>query len=379
MRETNGHLNAVVVDLGDQALADAAAADKALADGSAPGPMQGVPITIKVNADQEGLANTNGVTAFKDLIAPADAPVVTNLKKAGAIVIGRTNTPEFSMRATTTNELHGRTYNPWNDWASSGGSSGGASSAVMAGMGAMAHGNDIGGSLRFPAFCTGAASIKPSFQRVPSHNPSAPAERGIMAQTFSVQGPICRSFADVRRSMQALVAYDPQDPWQVPMPYDGPDEGRPRVVLTKTTYGWDLDPAVSGALDTAASALSDAGYEVVETEPPLLEEIASEAIKMMYGETVEMFSDAIEQHGSQECRDIFSRISQVFDIYRGTELAAGMSRRAKYIRAGRCSWPTIPWSCRRSCPDGPMRGTATPKASKVCARFWRPRPITRFP
>ncbi len=146
--------------------------------------------------------------AFKDIIAPGDAPVVANLKKAGAIVIGRTNTPEFSFRATTDNELHGRTFNPWNDWASSGGSSGGASAAVMSGMGTIGHGNDIGGSLRYPAAATGAATVKPGLGRTPAYNPSASAERGLLAQLMSVQGVIAREARDVRLAMQALVAYD---------------------------------------------------------------------------------------------------------------------------------------------------------------------------
>ena len=116
-----------------------------------PGPLGGVPVTIKVNVDQAGYATTNGVAAFKDIIAPGDAPVAANLKRAGAIPVGRTNTPEFSFRATTDNELYGRTMNPWNDWASAGGSSGGAAAAAMMGFGPIHHGNDIGGSLRFPS------------------------------------------------------------------------------------------------------------------------------------------------------------------------------------------------------------------------------------
>ena len=158
MRTHNGAINAVVDDLSDAALEEAEALDAEGAPGSR-GPLHGVPITIKENVDQAGLATPNGVTAFKGIIAPDDSPVVRNLKNAGAIVIGRTNTPEFSMRGTTENELHGRAFNPWNDWTSAGGSSGGASAAVLSGMGALAHGNDIAGSLRFPPAATGAMSV----------------------------------------------------------------------------------------------------------------------------------------------------------------------------------------------------------------------------
>ncbi|MEM7259064.1 MAG: amidase family protein, partial [Pseudomonadota bacterium] len=137
MDSVNPDLNAVVESLADEALQQADALDKT---DQPRGPLHGVPVTIKVNVDQKGHATTNGVKAFKEIIAPDDAPVVRNLKAAGAVVIGRTNTPEFSFRADTDNPLYGRTHNPWGKHVSAGGSSGGAGSAVMAGIGALAHG-----------------------------------------------------------------------------------------------------------------------------------------------------------------------------------------------------------------------------------------------
>ena len=132
IREVNPKLNAIVIDLTDQALAEAAAADRELATGVEPGPLFGVPVTIKVNIDQEGQPTTNGLAAFANLIAPDDSPLVRNLRRAGAIIVGRTNTPELSMRVTTVNPLHGRTRNPWHPDASPGGSSGGAGVAAAA-------------------------------------------------------------------------------------------------------------------------------------------------------------------------------------------------------------------------------------------------------
>ena len=132
MEEVNPQLNAVVEKLNDRAIEDANRLDQ----GNAPkGNLHGVPVTIKINIDQKGQATSNGVAAYKNVIASYDAPVVKNLKKAGAIIIGRTNTPEFSFRADTDNELFGRTYNPWGPHISSGGSSGGAAAAVMSGIG----------------------------------------------------------------------------------------------------------------------------------------------------------------------------------------------------------------------------------------------------
>jgi amidase len=170
-------------------------------------------VTIKVNIDQEGQATTNGLPAFANLIAPGDSPVVRNLRRAGAIIVGRTNTPEVSMRATTVNPLHGRTWNPWHSDASPGGSSGGAGAAAAAGFGPIHHGNDIGGSLRFPAFANGVATIKPTQGRIPAFNPSATAERGLLSQLTSVQGAIARTVADVRLATRVMAGADPRDPW----------------------------------------------------------------------------------------------------------------------------------------------------------------------
>jgi len=139
LNAVNPKLNAVVEPMAETALKQAKALDQLQADGGSLGPLHGVPVTIKINIDQEGCATSNGVVAFKDIIAQADAPVVENLRKAGAVIIGRTNTPEFSFRADTQNPLFGRTHNPWGQHISAGGSSGGAGAAVMAGIGAGAR------------------------------------------------------------------------------------------------------------------------------------------------------------------------------------------------------------------------------------------------
>src|ERR1041385_5453122 len=220
IRAMNPKLNAIVVDLTDQARAEAAAADRALKSLADPGPLFGVPVTIKVNIDVEGQATTNGLPAFANLIAPDDSPVVRNLRRAGAIIVGRTNTPEVSMRVTTVNPLQGRTWNPWNPEASPGGSSGGAGAAAAAGFGPIHHGNDIGGSLRFPAFANGVTTLKPTPGRVPAFNPSSIIERGLLAQLTSVQGAIARTVADVRLATRVMAAGDPRDPFWIPAPFD---------------------------------------------------------------------------------------------------------------------------------------------------------------
>ncbi|OBY28156.1 amidase family protein [Leisingera sp. JC1] len=333
MNAVNPVLNAVVENLSTEALERALALDKARADGAAPGPLHGVPVTIKINIDQKGHATSNGVTALKDLIAPADAPVVENLHKAGAVVIGRTNTPEFSFRADTDNPLFGRTRNPWGRHISPGGSSGGAGAAVMAGIGALAHGNDIGGSLRFPAAANGAVTVKPGLGRVPAWNPSQTAERGLLAQLMSVQGLITRSAEDLHLSMPALIAADPRDPFHVPMPWRGAAlDGPIKVAYTKNTHGYDLHPEVEAALEFARDALTDAGYHVEEVEPPNVFDAGRTGYRALMGEIYGLMKGDVDAAGSQTVRDIFAVYFQEFPPFAGDELLQMMAKRTHYAR-----------------------------------------------
>ena len=272
MRAVNPQLNAVTCDLSGDALAAADRADEAVANGSALGPLHGVPVTVKENVDQRGCATVNGVAAFKDVIAAADSPVVANWRQAGAIIIGRTNTPAFSFRLDTVNDYRGRTYSPWSRNVTPGGSSGGASSSVAAGITPLAHGNDIAGSVRYPAYCTGLAGLRPSFGRVPAYNPSGKSERVISAQLMSVQGPLARTVRDVRLGFQAMAAADARDPWWVPVPLEGarwPAPIRVALVTEAADMGGAAPSApVASALALAAKALADAGYEVVSDKTP---------------------------------------------------------------------------------------------------------------
>ncbi len=333
MRAANGHLNAVVDDLGDEAIVQARNLDVIMGKSGPVGPLHGVPITIKENVDQKGRATPNGVKAFADVIAPDDAPIVRNLTKDGAIVIGRTNTPEFSFRATTTNELHGRTFNPWNDWASPGGSSGGASASVMSGMGAIAHGNDIGGSLRFPSAATGAVTVKPGLGRTPAWNPSQKAERGILAQLMSVQGVICREARDVRLAMRSAIRYDPHDPWQAPAPFDGPALERPiKIAFTKTTYQFEAHAAIIEALDHARDCLVDAGYDVIEIDTPDISVIGETGYRALMSEIRLLMMDDIRKFGSAEINRMFDEYFELFPPFEYDELLRQMARRSSFIR-----------------------------------------------
>src|SRR3989442_12524332 len=297
IRALNPKLNAIVTDLPDQALAEAAASDRALENGADPGPLFGVPVTIKVNIDVEGQATTNGLPVLANFIAPGDSPLVRNLRRAGAIIIGRTNTPEVSMRVTTVNPLHGRTWNPWHPDASPGGSSGGAGAAAAAGFGPIHHGNDIGGSLRFPAFANGVATLKPTPGRIPAFNPSAAVERGFLAQLTSVQGAIARTVQDVRLATRVMAAGDPRHPFWVTVAFDGEPLEKPiRVAVTRNSHGYPIHPGISRLIDRTAAYLSDAGYEVVEDEPPSIMEPARGWFTVLLTELKGTLGPILDEH-----------------------------------------------------------------------------------
>jgi len=334
IRALNPKLNAIVVDLTEQALAAAKAADRALPQLAEPGPLYGVPVTIKVNVDQEGLATTNGLAALANVIAPGDAPIVANLRRAGAIIVGRTNTPEASMRTTTVNPLHGRTFNPWDEEISPGGSSGGAGVSAAAGFGAIHHGNDIGGSLRFPAFANGVATLKPSTGRIPAYNPSAKVERGPLTQRTSVQGAIARTVADVRLATRVMAQRDVRDPVWAPAPFDGEPVEKPiRVAMTRDSQGYAMHADIRRLLDEAAGFLSDGGYEVVEVDLPPIQEVSRGWFTVLVTELKATIGPLIDSAGTEEVRRIFGWYCEMGELLDFDRYCAGLADRSRMMRA----------------------------------------------
>ncbi|QRR35609.1 amidase [Hydrogenophaga sp. YM1] len=278
LSEVNPTINAVVETLSDEALAAADAADKQTQNTprSKLAPLHGVPVTTKINVDYAGRATTNGIVALKGAIAKEDSSPVANLRKGGAVIFGRTNVPAFSFRWFSDNDLHGQTLNPWNKTLTPGGSSGGAASAVASGIGALAHGNDIGGSIRYPAYCCGVVGIRPSIGRVAGYNPSSGnMPRPIAVQLMAVEGLIARNVADLRVSLPVLAARDVRDSWwseAAVSPKRLPP--RTRVAILARLPGVKVDPSVAKGLEVAARALTSAGYIVEEVVPPQFAETA---------------------------------------------------------------------------------------------------------
>jgi len=217
----NPRINAIVDCRPDLVRQQADQVDSLLARGNDPGPLAGVPITLKINIDQVGFATSDGSRLRKDWVAKFNSPVVDNLVRNGAVLLGRSNSPTFALRWFTSNVLYGSTRNPRDPLLTPGGSSGGAAAAVATGIGHIAVGTDVGGSVRYPAYACGVHGIRPSLGRVPAYNASSP-EDTIGLQIMHVKGPIARTVQDLRLSLAAMSGADPRDPWSVPAPLEGP-------------------------------------------------------------------------------------------------------------------------------------------------------------
>ena len=308
MDAANPQINAVVQDCADEAREAARRLDAQLARGEDPGPLCGVPVTIKVNVDQHGFATTNGIRAQASLVASQDSPVVSNIRKAGGVIVGRTNTPAFSLRWFTRNALHGQTLNPHDAAITPGGSSGGAAAAVAAGLCAIGHGTDIAGSIRYPAYACGVHGLRPSFGRVPAYNASGP-DRHIGAQLMAVSGPIARCMADLDLSLAAMSAGDSRDPWWVPAPLTGGDFRR-RAALSIAPDGMSVSPEVEAALLQAADMLRASGWTVDEAAAPPMRRAAEVNARLWMAETQFGAGDMIAREADADASFVFDQMSR---------------------------------------------------------------------
>jgi amidase len=291
----NPAINAVVDHRPADVLAQADAIDAAIARGEDAGALAGVPVTVKANIDQEGFATTNGLKLQRDIIAKTNSPVIDNLRKAGAVILGRTNCPAFSYRWFTTNLIHGDTKNPRDPGITPGGSSGGAGAAVAAGIGHIAHGTDIAGSIRYPAYACGVHGLRPTIGRIAAFNASLP-ERTIGPQISAVSGPLARTIGDLRIALAAMSGHDARDPWWVPAPLQGPAKPK-RAALCLQPDGLETVAEVKTAVADAGKRLERAGWTVEEVETPPLREAADLQTKLWLGDAYEAQLAAAEREG----------------------------------------------------------------------------------
>lgn len=330
--EVNPQVNALASVTPDKALQAADAADAKQAQGDALGPLHGVPVTIKVNIDVQGEATDEGVHDFKDNIASTDSPLVQSMREAGAIMVGRNNAPAFSLRWFTDNALHGRTLNPFDAGVTPGGSSGGAAVATALGMGAIAHGNDYGGSIRYPAWACGVVGLRTTVGRVPSYKASAP-NRIISNQQMSVQGPLTRTVADARLALQVMSQGTPLDPQWVPAPLEFADAKQPtRVAVFRSWAHSAVDPTVSAAVDQAAHWLEAAGYTVEEAEPPHFAEVSAMQFHMVMNDMRRGGEPFMREHGDDALRTALSHYMAINPVWDRDQYLEAMTRRFNIAR-----------------------------------------------
>lgn len=302
IRDTNPIINALA-DFDEEAVLErAGAADARVAEGAALGPLHGVPVSIKINTDEEGEATTNGLPANSADRAPRDAAVTALLRRAGAVFVGRNNVPQFSFRWFSENPVHGRSLNPWNAALTPGGSSGGAAGAVAAGMVPIAHGNDIGGSIRYPAYACGIVGIRPTIGMVPAEFGWRDIERApSIADTFMcTHGPLARSVADLRLGLRAMTGFDARDGVTAPLA-EGSAQPVRRVGIVRDPGVLAPSADLSSALDQAAGHLSDSGIEVVELEVPELAE-AHHLWSLLLLEEMREMRELMDEFGDETAR-----------------------------------------------------------------------------
>ena len=287
--DVNPKLNAVVQLSAETAHEQSLMADNELAHGNLLGPLHGVPITLKDSFDSKGIVSTGGTMGRKDFVPSQDATVMARLRAAGAILIGKTNTPEFTLSYETNNLIYGKTNNPYDLECSPGGSSGGAAAIVASGGSAFDIGSDYGGSLRYPSHCCGITTIKPTSGRVPRTGHILPF--GGLLDSFQQVGPIARYVEDLNLVLPLISGPDWIDPSIVPIPYGKPSE----VDIKKLRIGFYTDNGIiSPSTETidivkkTATLLEGEGSIIEEIQPNGIEESYDIMMGLLYanGESV---------------------------------------------------------------------------------------------
>jgi amidase len=305
----NPRLNAVVQLCSEQALSQARDADQALARGETIGPLHGVPFTLKDAIETKGVICTGGTEGRAHYIPRQDAVVVERLRAAGAILLGKTNCPELGWAWEADNLIYGRTNNPYDLTLSPGGSSGGESATIAAGGSAFGLGSDAGGSVRFPAHCTGIASIKPTSGRVPRTG-HFPGPGGLLDSIWQI-GPLARYVEDLALVLPIISGVDWQDPAIVPMPLGDPralDLSQLRVAFHTDNGIVTPSAEVSDAVDNAAKALAAAGIKVEEARPPSIEQTYEIYVGLFTADGGEGIESLLKQVGTTRIHPLMQRV-----------------------------------------------------------------------
>lgn len=298
IERVNPHVNAIVTLLPDRALARARAADEALARGEPAGPLHGLPIAHKDLAVTKGIRTTFGSPLFRDFVPDESTLLVERVQQAGAITLGKTNTPEFGAGSQTFDEVFGETRNPYDLGKTCGGSSGGAAVALACGLQPLADGGDQGGSLRNPASFCNVVGLRPSPGRVPTY------PHRVGWAPFSVEGPMARTVRDVALMLSVIAGPDPRSPIAIAEP--GDKFARPlardfrgvRVAWSRDLGELPIDPRVTDVIERQLPTLAALGCRVEEAAPDFRD--ADECFKAWRAWQFELgFGPLLDRHPDQ--------------------------------------------------------------------------------
>ena len=322
--ETEGRLNSFITLLGDEALAEAREAERAIREGHYLGPLHGIPVGLKDLYYTRGIRTTVGSKIMRDFVPETDAAVTERFRQAGAILIGKLQMHEFALGATSINPHDGPARNPWDTERVTGGSSGGSGSSVAAGQCMAALGTDTGGSIRIPSSLCGIVGLKPTFGRVSRHGVYP------LAWTLDTVGPMTRTVKDAALVLNVIAGHDPRDPSSNPAATEdyaaGLDKGVAglRVGVPREFFYDVIDPEVAEAVSRSAQVLEGLGASVEEVSIPVLDHSLSISGTILLAEAAEVHIDNLRNRADEIGPDVRARLQQ-----------GALTTAADYIKAQR--------------------------------------------
>jgi amidase len=305
----NPRLNAVVQMGANAARDQARAADAAIARGEVRGPLHGVPMTIKDSLDTAGMISSGGTTGRRSFVPAQDATVVARVRAAGAIVLGKTNTPELTLSIETDNLIYGRTNNPYDVSRTPGGSSGGAAAIIAAGGSPLDLGSDTGGSIRQPAHYCGVAGLKPTSGRVPRTGHIISFDVGAL-EMFTQIGPMARYVEDLSLTLPIIAGPDWRDPAVVPMPLGDLEAVELRALRAAFYTDNGVVSPTSETVETvqvAVNSLSDAGVSVQEDRPPEVQSAVGMWMELATADGAAWVRGLLQAAGTGEIHPVLQR------------------------------------------------------------------------
>lgn len=356
IERVNPAVNAIVQLRGAEALAEAKAADDA---GIQRGPLDGVPVTIKEHYDIAGMVCSEGSASLADRRSPVDCVAVERLRGAGAIVIGKTNQPDFAMRWNTISGLYGTTRNPRDLALSAGGSSGGDAAAVAGGLAPIGLGSDLGGSIRVPATFCGVCGLRATSGRIPNTSALAPRDGTPVRDHMNSPGPLARDVSDLALALSILGGAHPADPATPPLPVSAGAPGRAehpvRVARMVTETGATVTAEVQDHVDRAADALREAGYEVVDAAIPSAAEAPDLWGRIVGTELLQFAIPKFRDQMEETCLDHIESLLALFEVSERAEpyIEAWVHRR-------RLARETAEWMEEHALVLTPVAGMAPP-------------------